>query len=173
MRSPRRRKSKPRARGRSGDQSRRARPGCGSPGARCQHRGMTGRNWIACGCRQMLTAEFRARDVSLPAPLFDVAVNQIAAGTYVPGEPLVSVRGGGPASERKPAISGCLARSGWCCGALLARVLVPAQVAWNRVQGRAISLVGDGQWPWSACPEGVSNGQDQVWVAEHKPMNAM
>src|SRR5690348_10614009 len=27
--------------------------------------------------------------------------------------------GGGPASERKSAISGCLARSGWCCGALL------------------------------------------------------
>ena len=39
-----------------------------------------------------------------------------------------------PASERKPAISGCLARSGWCCGAPLARVLVPPQVAWNRVQ---------------------------------------
>ncbi len=47
----------------------------------------------------------------------------------------------------KPAISGCLARSGWCRGAPLARVLVPAQVAWNRLQGQAISLVGDGQWP--------------------------
>jgi hypothetical protein len=45
--------------------------------------------------RRMLTAEFRARDVSLPLPLFDVAVNQIAAGTYVPGEPLVSVRRSG------------------------------------------------------------------------------
>jgi hypothetical protein len=45
--------------------------------------------------RRMLTAEFRARDVSLPRPLFDVAVNQIAAGTYVPGEPLVSVRRSG------------------------------------------------------------------------------
>jgi hypothetical protein len=55
--------------------------------------------------------------------------------------------GGGPAPERKPAISGCLARSGWCRGAPLARVLVPAQVAWNRLRGRAISLVGDGQWP--------------------------
>ena len=55
--------------------------------------------------------------------------------------------GGGPASERKPAISGCLARSGWCRGAPLARVLVPAQVVWNRLQGRAIFLVGDGQWP--------------------------
>jgi hypothetical protein len=43
----------------------------------------------------MLTAEFRARDVCLPSPLFDVAVNQIAAGTYVPGEPLVSVRRSG------------------------------------------------------------------------------
>lgn len=42
--------------------------------------------------RRMLTAEFRARDVSLPPPLFDVAVNQIAAGTFVPGDPLVSVR---------------------------------------------------------------------------------
>jgi len=55
--------------------------------------------------------------------------------------------GGGPASERKPAISGCLARSGWCRGAPFARVLVPAQVVWNRLQGRAIFLVGDGQWP--------------------------
>ena len=45
--------------------------------------------------RRMLTAEFRARDVSLPSPLFDVAVNRIAAGTYVPGEPLVSVRRSG------------------------------------------------------------------------------
>jgi hypothetical protein len=45
--------------------------------------------------RRMLTAEFRARDVSLPPPLFDVAVNQIAAGTYVPGEPLVAVRRSG------------------------------------------------------------------------------
>jgi Cytochrome bd terminal oxidase subunit I len=32
-----------------------------------------------------------------------------------------------------------------CRGAPLARV--PAQVAWNRLQGRAISLVGDGQGP--------------------------
>jgi hypothetical protein len=45
--------------------------------------------------RRMLTAEFRARDVSLPPPLFDVAVKQIAAGTYVSGEPLVSVRRSG------------------------------------------------------------------------------
>jgi hypothetical protein len=35
----------------------------------------------------------------------------------------------------KPAISGGLGRSGWCRGAPLARVLVPAQVAWNRLQG--------------------------------------
>ena len=45
--------------------------------------------------RRMLTAEFRARDVSLPSPLFEVAVDQIAAGTYVPGEPLVAVRRSG------------------------------------------------------------------------------
>ncbi|HET9971303.1 MAG TPA: hypothetical protein VFQ68_23915 [Streptosporangiaceae bacterium] len=45
--------------------------------------------------RRMLMAEFRARDVSLPPPLFDVAVKQIAAGTYVSGEPLVSVRRSG------------------------------------------------------------------------------
>lgn len=45
--------------------------------------------------RRMLTAEFHARDISLPPELFDVAVNQVAAGTYVPGEPLVSVRHSG------------------------------------------------------------------------------
>jgi hypothetical protein len=32
-----------------------------------------------------------------------------------------------------------------CCGAPVARV--PAQVAWNRLQGRAISPVGDDQGP--------------------------
>ena len=42
--------------------------------------------------RQMLTAEFRSRDFDLPPELFDVLVDQLAAGTYVPGEPLVSVR---------------------------------------------------------------------------------
>jgi hypothetical protein len=42
--------------------------------------------------RRMLTAEFRSRDYDLPPPLFDVLVDQLAAGTYVPGEPLVSVR---------------------------------------------------------------------------------
>jgi hypothetical protein len=45
--------------------------------------------------RRMLTAEFRARGVDLPPPLFDVAVKQIAAGTYTPGEPLVSVHHSG------------------------------------------------------------------------------
>lgn len=45
--------------------------------------------------RRMLTAEFQARGFSLPPLLFDAAVNQIAAGTYVPGEPLVSVRRSG------------------------------------------------------------------------------
>ena len=43
----------------------------------------------------MLTVEFRSRDVDLPPPLFDVLVQQIAAGTYVPGEPLISVRHSG------------------------------------------------------------------------------
>ena len=41
--------------------------------------------------RRMLTAEFQARGVFLPPELFDVVVKQIAAGTYAPGEPLVSV----------------------------------------------------------------------------------
>ncbi len=41
--------------------------------------------------RRMLTAEFQARDFSLPPELFDVLVNQLAAGTYAPGEPVVSV----------------------------------------------------------------------------------
>jgi hypothetical protein len=45
--------------------------------------------------RQMLTAEFRSRGVSLPAPLFELEVSRIAAGTYVPGEPVVNVRYGG------------------------------------------------------------------------------
>ena len=53
--------------------------------------------------------------------------------------PSTSESGVDTASERKPAISGCLARSVWCCGAPSARVLVPAQVAWNRVQGRTVS----------------------------------
>jgi hypothetical protein len=42
--------------------------------------------------RRMLAAEFRSRDYDLPPELFDVLVDQLAAGTYVPGEPLVSVR---------------------------------------------------------------------------------
>jgi hypothetical protein len=41
--------------------------------------------------RRLLTAEFRARDVSLPPELFEVAVKRIAAGTYDPREPLFSV----------------------------------------------------------------------------------
>jgi hypothetical protein len=41
--------------------------------------------------RRMLTAEFQARAFSLPPELFDVLVQQLAAGTYAPGEPLVSV----------------------------------------------------------------------------------
>lgn len=45
--------------------------------------------------RRMLAAEFQARDISLPPPLVEVAVDQIAAGTYVPGQPLVSVRRSG------------------------------------------------------------------------------
>jgi hypothetical protein len=45
---------------------------------------------------RMLAAEFRARDVDLPPPLFDVAVQRIAAGAHLPGEPLVSVRQSGP-----------------------------------------------------------------------------
>jgi hypothetical protein len=45
--------------------------------------------------RRMLTAEFQARDFSLPPELFDVLVKQIAAGTYAPDEPLVSVRRSG------------------------------------------------------------------------------
>jgi hypothetical protein len=40
--------------------------------------------------RRMLTAEFQARDFSLPPELFEVLVKQLAAGTYTPGEPLVS-----------------------------------------------------------------------------------
>ena len=40
--------------------------------------------------RQMLAAEFRSRDVSLPPEMFDVLVKKIAAGTYTPGEPLIS-----------------------------------------------------------------------------------
>ena len=43
--------------------------------------------------REMLAAEFRARDApTLPPELFEVAVERIAAGTYDPREPLVSVR---------------------------------------------------------------------------------
>ena len=43
--------------------------------------------------RRMLIAEIRAREApSLPPALLDVAVEKIAAGTYVRGEPLVSVR---------------------------------------------------------------------------------
>jgi hypothetical protein len=45
--------------------------------------------------RRMLTEEFRSRDVELPPDLFDVLVKQIAAGTYAPGEPLVSVHRSG------------------------------------------------------------------------------
>jgi hypothetical protein len=45
--------------------------------------------------RRMLAAEFQARDISLPPPLFDVAVDQVAAGTYIPGQPLVSMRRSG------------------------------------------------------------------------------
>jgi hypothetical protein len=45
--------------------------------------------------RRMLTAEFQSRGVSLPPPLFELAVSRIAAGTYVPGEPVVNVRYGG------------------------------------------------------------------------------
>jgi hypothetical protein len=45
--------------------------------------------------RRMLWAEFQSREVDLPPPLFDVAVERIAAGTYVRGEPLVSVRRSG------------------------------------------------------------------------------
>jgi hypothetical protein len=42
--------------------------------------------------RRMLAAEFRSRDAPPLSPeLFEVAVDQIAAGTYVAGEPLVSV----------------------------------------------------------------------------------
>jgi hypothetical protein len=39
--------------------------------------------------RRMLAAEFQARGLSLPPELFDVLVKQLAAGTYVPGEPVV------------------------------------------------------------------------------------
>ena len=42
--------------------------------------------------RRMLTAELRSREVDLLPGLFDVLVKQIAAGTYAPGEPSVSVR---------------------------------------------------------------------------------
>jgi len=42
--------------------------------------------------RRMLTAELRSREADLPPGLFDVLVKQIAAGTYAPGEPVVSVR---------------------------------------------------------------------------------
>jgi hypothetical protein len=45
--------------------------------------------------RRLLTAQFQARGASLPAPLFEQAVRQIAAGTYVRGAPLISVRRGG------------------------------------------------------------------------------
>ena len=45
--------------------------------------------------RQMLAAEFRSRGVCLPPELFAVAVKKIAAGTYAPGEPLVSVHRSG------------------------------------------------------------------------------
>jgi hypothetical protein len=41
---------------------------------------------------RMLTAELRSREAGLPPGLFDVLVKQIAAGTYAPGEPIVSVR---------------------------------------------------------------------------------
>jgi hypothetical protein len=43
--------------------------------------------------RRLLTEEFRSRDVPpLPPELFEVAVQQIATGTYIPGEPLGFVR---------------------------------------------------------------------------------
>jgi hypothetical protein len=45
--------------------------------------------------RRMLTEELRSREVSLPPDVLEVVVEQIAAGTYVPGEPIVSVRWGG------------------------------------------------------------------------------
>jgi hypothetical protein len=41
--------------------------------------------------RRSLTAEFQARNFSLPPELFDVLVKRLAAGTYDPGEPLISV----------------------------------------------------------------------------------
>jgi hypothetical protein len=45
--------------------------------------------------RRMLTEELRSREVSLPPDVLEVVVEQIAAGTYVPGEPIVSVHWGG------------------------------------------------------------------------------
>jgi hypothetical protein len=45
--------------------------------------------------RRMLTEELRSREVFLPPDVLDVVVEQIAAGTYVPGEPIVSVHWAG------------------------------------------------------------------------------
>ena len=41
--------------------------------------------------RRMLAAELQSREVFLPPELVDVLAERIAAGTYVPGEPVVSV----------------------------------------------------------------------------------
>jgi hypothetical protein len=45
--------------------------------------------------RRMLTEELRSREVFLPPDVLDVVVERIAAGTYVPGEPIVSVHWAG------------------------------------------------------------------------------
>jgi hypothetical protein len=45
--------------------------------------------------RRMLTEELRSREVFLPPDVLEVVVEQIAAGTYVPGEPIVSVHWAG------------------------------------------------------------------------------
>jgi hypothetical protein len=42
--------------------------------------------------RRMLTAELRSREVDLPPGLLNVIVEQIAAGNYTPGVPILSVR---------------------------------------------------------------------------------